>query len=170
MAKEPQPQVDLTAWETRGQALGSIKEALVDLTVDVVMAVRAQYLAGGANAIKHWPQITDRMRAATRTTEGPEAWATKIMRDLKLPAPSKDTAAALEALVEFVRRGGERGTRAWLATVEAESMFIIAKAQRLAEERRSARDARAAAAEAEAGKREAAPAGPTGPGAAGAEA
>lgn len=160
MAKAPEPQADLAAWESRGQALGSIKETLVDRTVDVVMAVRAQYLASGANAIKHWPQITDRMRAATRTTEGPEAWATKIMRDLKLPAPSKDTAAALEALAEFVQRGGERGTRAWLATVEAESMFIIAKAQRLAEERRSERDARAAAAEAEAEKRKAAPAGP----------
>lgn len=133
------------AWEARGRALGSVKEHLVDLTVDVVLAVRAQYLAAGANAIKHWDQITDRMRAATRTSAGPEAWLTKLSRDLKLSAPSRAAAEAAEALAEYVRRGGERGARAWLQLAEDESTFIIARARRLAEARSEARESARAA-------------------------
>lgn len=112
------------------------KEHLTDLTVDVVLAVRRQYLAGGANALRHWDQITERVRAATRTTAGPEEWMTKLLRDLQIASPSSDLAAGAEALVETARK---YGVRAWLALVEAEYAFIIARARRIAEERAAAR-------------------------------
>lgn len=134
-------------WEAQGRALGAVKEHLTDLTVDVVLAARAQYLAGGANAIKHWPQIADRVRAAARTTEGPEAWCSKLLGDLKVQAPTKATAGAVLELAQFVRKGGERGARAWLELVQDEVMFIIAQAQLQAEERAAARAAKAKAAE-----------------------
>lgn len=112
------------------------KEHLTDLTVDVVMELRRQYLAGGANALKHWDQITDRMRAATRTCAGPEEWVTKLCRDLQIAAPSSSLSSAVEALTEMVRRS-RGGAHAWLALVEREYAFMIARARRLAEERRA---------------------------------
>lgn len=114
------------------------KEALSDATVDVVMELRRQYLAGGANALKHWDQITDRMRAATRTTSGPEEWCTKLCRDLQIAAPSSGLSSSLESLAEMVRRS-PGGARAWLALVEREYAYMIAKSRRLAEERRAER-------------------------------
>ena len=110
------------------------KEALTDATVDVVMELRRQYLAGGANALKHWDQITDRLRAATRTCAGPEEWVTKLCRDLQIAAPSSSLSSASETLAEMARR---YGAAAWLALVEREYAFMIAKARRLAEERRA---------------------------------
>lgn len=118
------------------------KEALTDATVDVVMELRSQYLAGGANALKHWDQITDRLRAATRTCTGPEEWITKLCRDLQISAPSNSLSSASEALAEMARKAG---ASAWLALVEREYAYMIAKARRLAEERRDARLAEHAA-------------------------
>ena len=112
------------------------KEHLTDLTVDVVLEVRRQYLAAGANALRHWDQITERVRSATRTTTGPEEWMTKLLRDLQIGSPSSATAAAIEALTETARK---YGVRAWLALVEAEYAFIVARARRMAEERATAR-------------------------------
>lgn len=112
------------------------KEALSDATVDVVMELRRQYLSTGANALKHWDQITDRVRAATRTCAGPEEWVTKLCRDLQIAAPSSSLSSAVEALTEMVRRS-RGGAHAWLALVEREYAFMIARARRLAEERRA---------------------------------
>lgn len=112
------------------------KEHLTDLTVDVVLEVRKQYLATGANALRHWDQLTERMRAATRTTTGPEEWITKLLRDLQIGGPSSGLSSAAEALVEHARK---YGVRAWLALVESEYAFMVARARRLAEERRDAR-------------------------------
>lgn len=112
------------------------KEALSDATVDVVMELRRQYLAGGANALKHWDQITDRMRAATRTCAGPEEWVTKLCRDLQIAAPSSSLSSAAETLTEMVRRS-RGGASAWLALAEREYAYMIARARRLAEERRA---------------------------------
>mgnify|MGYP001283913011 CR=1 FL=1 len=110
------------------------KEHLTDLTVDVVMELRRMYLSTGANALKHWDQITDRVRAATRTCAGPEEWVTKLCRDLQIAAPSSSLSSAAEALTEAARR---YGAAAWLALVEREYAFMIARARRLAEERRA---------------------------------
>lgn len=121
----------------KGAATEAEKEHLIDLTVDLVLELRSQFLAAGANAIKHWDQLTDRVRGATRTCAGPEEWFTKIHRDLKIASPSRGAALASERLTEAVRR---YGVRAWLALVEREYAFVIAKARRISEERREARE------------------------------
>lgn len=112
------------------------KEHLTDLTVDVVMELRRSFLATGANPLSHWDQIESRLRAATRTSAGPEEWVTKLSRDLRLSAPSNSLSGAMEALTEEARRFG---AARWLALVEREYAYMIAKARRLAEERRAER-------------------------------
>ncbi len=110
------------------------KEHLTDLTVDVVMELRRMFLATGANPLSHWDQIESRMRAATRTCAGPEEWCTKLCRDLRLSAPSNSLSSAMEDLTEAARR---YGAARWLALVEREYAYMIAKARRIAEERRA---------------------------------
>lgn len=112
-------------------------EHLNDLTVELVLGVRAQYLAGGANPLKHWDRMTDRIRAATRTQTSVEAWVTRLLRDLQLSAPSSSTSSAVEALVLATRQHG--GARVWLALLDREYAYVMARARRLAEERRAER-------------------------------
>lgn len=117
-----------------------MQERLEMLTADVLIEVRAQYLAGGANALKHWDQISDRMRAATRTQANPQAWCTKLLRDLQISTPSSSTSSALERLCEAVGIIGKPAE--WLRLIDAEHAYIIARVRTMAEERRDARTAR----------------------------
>ncbi len=120
----------------KGEATGAAKEHLSDLTVDVVLALRGQYLATGANALGHWDDLANAMKSATRTSTGPEEWLTSMSRRLRIVSPSRELSQASEVLTEAVRR---HDVRAWLALVEREHFAMIARARRLAEERREAR-------------------------------
>jgi hypothetical protein len=112
------------------------RESLVVATVDVVMEARRMALANGASPLKLWDQITSRLRAAARTTDRPEEWATKFMRDLQLSAPSKDLSSAVQSLTETV--GAKAG--AWLDLLEREHGYVIARARLEAERRKEQRD------------------------------
>lgn len=116
-------------------------EELFDLTVDVVLAYRAQYLESWANVLEHWNQIASRMQMATRTSSGPEEWCSKFARGLKITTPSRDASRAMVRLAEKVAAYG-RGP--WGARVQTEHAFILARARVEAEERKAAREARAA--------------------------
>ena len=122
------------------------RRVMTTLTVNLVLAVRAQYLAGGANAIDHWDQLATRMRVATRTTVSPEQWVSTLLRRLKINTPSVDTSRAADALAEACARttaeGRGSGGVLWLNHVDAEFAFILARCRVIAEERKAAKDAR----------------------------
>jgi len=106
-----------------------VREAIVYL----VLEARAEYLAGGANPLKHWDQIQDRMRAAARTSRALPDWATAFARGLSLSAPSKGRSSAILELMTAA--DGE--TSRVLALVEDEHSYLIALARRAAEEARA---------------------------------
>lgn len=116
------------------------KESLRNLTTLVVLDLRAAYLANGASPLKHWDQMLDRMRSATRTTSSVEEWHTAVSRGLQLGAPSSAACSTLSELVATV--GPFRSE--WLDLVERESGYVIALARLEAEKRRDVRDAKAA--------------------------
>lgn len=128
--------MDETAKTPKGDATGAAKEHMSDATVDVLLALRAQYLATGASALKHWDQIAEAMKSAVRRSSGPEAWVSTMGMRLRLEAPTSALSAATVALVEAVRR---YDVRAWLALVESEGVYLLARARTLAEERRDAK-------------------------------
>jgi len=111
------------------------KESLRLLTVAVLMDLRAAYLAAGASPLKHWDQLLDRMRAATRTTASVEEWHTAISRSLQLGSPSNAASSSLDALVRAV--GARRGD--WLDLVEREHGYLMAACRLEADRRRDAR-------------------------------
>jgi hypothetical protein len=116
------------------------KEKLRTLTVELLLELRASYLASpGANTLKHWDQLQERMRAAARTTASPEEWATKMRRDLNLPAPSSSGSKALVELVHAVTEKSAR--RDWLDMLDKEHGYLIALTRLSAEKRKEARDA-----------------------------
>lgn len=120
----------------KGEATGAAKEHMSDATVDVLLAMRAQFLATGASALKHWDQLAEAMKSAVRRSSGPETWVSTMGARLRLESPSSDLSAKSVALVETVRR---YDVRAWLALVESEGVYLLARARTLAEERREAR-------------------------------
>lgn len=113
------------------------REKLVRATRDVLLEVRAMYLAFGGNSLRHWSQIQDRVRAATRTTTNPGEWVTRVMRDLQIPAPCSSLAHAIDSLCSEVE---DIGTIAWLDMVEREISYIIALMRLESERRRALRD------------------------------
>ena len=116
-----------------------VKETLRNLTVLVLLDLRAAYLAAGASPLRHWDQLLDRLRAAARTSAGVEEWHSAMCRSLQLPAPSSSACSALDELVMTV--GPLRSE--WLDLLEREHGYLLAKSRLEAERRRDARDANA---------------------------
>lgn len=118
-----------------------LKEQLRTKTVETLLAVRAVYLGTpGANMLKHWDQIQERMRAAARTTASPEEWATKLCRDLQLPALGSTHSSILKELVDCVTENSCRNE--WLDLLEQESGYLMALARLVAEQRKEEREAK----------------------------
>lgn len=117
------------------------RESLVVATVDVVMEARRMALMQGASPLKLWDQLTSRLRAAARSSERAESWASKFIRDLQINAPSKDLSLAIQALAATVGPGAS----AWLDLIDREYGYVIARARIEAERRKAARDPSVAA-------------------------
>lgn len=114
------------------------KERLRTATIEVLLAIRAAYLASPkGNALKNWEVLQTRMRAATRTCASPEEWVTSICRSLHLPPLNSSACSALIDLVAMVRERTQ--IRAWLALLENDDTYILALARRIAEERKEKR-------------------------------
>lgn len=123
-----------------------LEDELNERAVAFLMGVRAQYLRGGANPLKAWDQLSERLRAASRRSVTVEEWATSILRGLQLSGPTSSTSSALADLVLAVRTraggdGGSGGADTFLRLMEREWGAVIALAQLEAERRRAARTA-----------------------------
>lgn len=117
------------------------KRVLERLTVDLLMEIRAAYLATpGCSALKHWDQLQSRMRVASRTCASVQEWVTAMHRGLQLPAPRSSTSSVIQALVNEVDIM-QRGQVAWLDLVEREYACLLSRCRLEAERRRDARDA-----------------------------
>lgn len=116
------------------------RRVLETLTVEWVLALRAEYLASpGCNVLKHWDQMQDRMRAAARTTGSADEWVTSVRRGLRLSAPSRDSARCSDALVSEAR--DHASAREFLELIESRHAYLMARARVAAEERKERREA-----------------------------
>ncbi len=114
------------------------------LVVDLMLAWRQQFLAGGGSALKQWEQIETRMVSAAKRSSGPMEWPTLVARGLRLPGPSKATSSAMLALVRHVDGLCSVGVLTpdrFLGLIEAERGLLVALAREAVEKRREARDA-----------------------------
>lgn len=110
------------------------KESLSGLTVAVVVEARFAASRAGANPLKVWDQVQDRVRMAARTTSSVEEWGTSLCRSLQLAAPGNSLSSALVRLADEVRRLG--AAVAWLDLVEREYTYLMASAKLVTEQRR----------------------------------
>lgn len=111
------------------------KEGLRTKTVEVLLVLRAAYLrTPQANTLKNWDLLQSRMRAAARTCVSPEEWATKIQRDLQIPALNNSASRVLTELVHAVTETGAR--LEWLDLIEREHGYLVAMARLCAEKRK----------------------------------
>ncbi len=118
------------------------KERLRSLTVEALLALRADYLATSqANALKHWELLTTRLRSSARTCASPEEWWTTMARRLGIVSPSKRLSRALSDLADYVREGAS--ARQWLELLEREHGYVIALTRLAAEKAREEREAQA---------------------------
>lgn len=111
------------------------RDRVLDRVVDLLMAVRAEYLGAGANALKHWDQIHDRAKLATRTSERLSEWCTTLRRRLNLGSPSSSTSSAIVALCAEVDADDAEA----LDLIESEMGFVMARCRLEAERRKEER-------------------------------
>jgi hypothetical protein len=112
-------------------------EVVRDMTRDVILEMRAQYLANGANAMKHWEQIEARVKAAAMSTSTVGEWSSEVMRTLRLGAPSSSLSSALLTLVAEV--DGRGMSQRWVEQVERELGLLMAEVRVEADARRERR-------------------------------
>lgn len=65
---------------------------------DLILELRRQYLAQGANPMSHWEQIGTRLASAERRSHDPRSWLSLMMRSLQISAPSASLALAGDAV------------------------------------------------------------------------
>lgn len=115
-----------------------------DAMVALLLALRWEYLGTGANPLRHWDQLQDRMRAAARMACDVPTWVTAVSRGLQLGAPSPERAVATDRVAQLV---GDRAS-AWLDAIESEHGYLMALARLRVQERsaeaKAAREAKAA--------------------------
>jgi len=98
------------------------------LTVDVVLDMRRRYLqTTGCSVLKHWAQIQNRMRIATRTSATPQEWFTRFCDSLHLPCADIPASLAFSRLSEYVE--GRKLCSKWLDLIEEEYGAIMAMAR-----------------------------------------
>jgi hypothetical protein len=114
------------------------RERLRTLTVDLILALRAEYLRSGhGNVLKHWEQLETRLRVAAATSGSPEEFATRYSRGLQLVALSKAGSQALIDLADTVRELGSPVE--WFRMLDEETAYLMALARKSAEQRSDAR-------------------------------
>ena len=112
------------------------RDRVIDRVVALLMEVRAEYLASGANALKHWQQLHDRALLATRTSSRIGEWATTLSAELQIGSPSSSRSSALIALTDEVDADDAEA----LDLIEDELTWIMALCRTEAERRREARE------------------------------
>lgn len=118
----------------------SVKERLRTLTVETILDLRSEYLrTPGCSVLKHWDQLSDRVRASARTSATPEQWYTAMRRGLQLSSPSKASSSSSFELIAYVNDAGLDGP--WLALVESEWGYLMSIARKISDERREAKQA-----------------------------
>jgi hypothetical protein len=111
------------------------RERLRTLTVECVIELRTMYLrTPGCSVLKHWDQITDRLRSAARQSESPEEWLTAMLRGLQISSPEANSSRCFRDLADYVRE--QQCAREWLDLLEREFGYLIAVARGVAEQRK----------------------------------
>lgn len=116
-----------------------LREKLRSETIELLLAVRSQYLTAGASPLKHWDQLQSRLRSAARTSTSVPEWITALARSLGLPAPTKRRSLATDKLERTVATHG--CAPQWLDMLEDEHGYLIAKCQLMADQRKHEREA-----------------------------
>jgi len=89
------------------------------------------------NPMKHWDQLTDRMRACARRAIGLEDWITMMLRSLQIASVDARFSSDVIALRVHVIK---HGATAWLDLIDREWGYLQALARVEAERRRDLRE------------------------------
>lgn len=111
-------------------------EEVRDATVALIKATRAEYLGNGGDALTHWDQLQSRMMKACRQTATAEAFVTTLRKGLRLTAANSRSS---EAAMRFAA-ALDADAAMWIAHVQSEIGFYIARARRECDEERDARE------------------------------
>lgn len=109
-----------------------------ELTADVILDMRAQYLAGGGNAVTHWDRLTSCATSALKKRPTAAKWVTEMVRALRLGAPSSKLSASATTLEREVDLRGL--SREWKGLMRSEMAMVIADARMEALARKEARE------------------------------
>jgi hypothetical protein len=116
------------------------KQNLKELTINLLLALRADLLAAGANALSHWEQLQTRLERACKTADTIDVWFSVLTRSLAIPTPSRSSVGAfnlLSAQTTALECDGD-----WIAEMQRTVPALIALTRVRAEDRKAAAAAR----------------------------
>lgn len=111
-------------------------DAVREAAVEMLLELRAEYLASGISAMKHWDQLHDRTLMALRTSSNGETLTTAIRKGLNLSASSSRCSNAIDRFVKVL----DADPMLWLGMMESEIGYLMARTRVEAERRKAARE------------------------------
>lgn len=115
-------------------------DGLRTATITVLDAVARDAMQHGCSPIHLWPQLATRIVASARTSAGPEEWASRMLRGMRITNPGPVTSAAISDLVTAIGTS-PRDRSLWLSLVERECGFLVASLRAARDEKRAAWEA-----------------------------
>lgn len=110
------------------------------LTVELLLAIRADLLAAGANPMSHWEQLQTRLERACKTADTLDAWFSVLCRSLSIPTASRNSVSAFSLLTTQVEAWACEGE--WIAEMQRTIPALVAQTRLRAEDRKAASAAR----------------------------
>jgi len=114
------------------------------LTVDLILRLRRDHLAGGGNPLTHWDRLLAVARTGANQATGLRDWCDQAMRRLQIESPGRSLSSAIRALDAQLEVGpgavsSERHGR-WLDMVSTDAAYLVALARVRAEELKGRKD------------------------------
>jgi len=106
------------------------------LTVNVILAFRAEHLHAGGNGITHWDKLQNALRVGSRTCADTTEWLTTVRNQLQIGAPDDRSAALICDLIKAAGPGV-----AYLEMIESRYGKLMARARVEAKIRAEAKEA-----------------------------
>lgn len=114
---------------------------VMELLPQLLLALRAQYLAAGGSALKQWEVMSTRMKAACLQSKRLGSWWQNLLSGLGITAPTTDSSACFSDLLRTAELWNcERET---IRSILREGALGISVAQESVKERRAAKEGKA---------------------------
>jgi hypothetical protein len=126
----------LCFWLRKGNPMNQeLKKQATELTIELLLLLRKEFLEQGASSLSHWEQMQTRLAIASRTAATIDLWYSTLLRGLRLEGLNLRCCESFELLRGFLLTA--QIEQEWIAEMDKILPAIIAKTRVAAESRKN---------------------------------